>query len=417
MSIQLSHLGKKIKGSIDLTASKSISNRVLIIKALCESNFNIENLAQAKDTRVLSGLLSDDYKAFDVGHAGTVMRFMTAFLCLKEGEHIITGSERMQQRPIKILVEALRSLGAEIEYLNNEGYPPLKIQGGKLLGGTVQIDGAVSSQYISALLLIAPYLNNGLTIQFKGEIISKPYIDMTVEIMKYFDAQIEWNENNIAVKQGKYTPKNFQVEADWSSASYWYGIAALADEAEITLYGLNQDSLQGDAYVKDIYKQFGVQTEFIDKGICLTKNTIPDIKHSTLYLDFENCPDIAQTVAVTCAALNVESTFTGLRTLRIKETDRIYALQIELTKLGFNVEVNGDDLRILSSLGMKSQEANQSNKIYATTNVVTYDDHRMAMAFAPLALISPVNIEDEDVVVKSYPDFWKDLGTVGFQIN
>ncbi|MCB0409819.1 MAG: 3-phosphoshikimate 1-carboxyvinyltransferase, partial [Flavobacteriales bacterium] len=326
MSITLLHKTKVVKGKINLTASKSISNRVLIIQALCAEKFNINNLATAKDTVTLNKLLSDSFDEYNVGHAGTVMRFMTAFLALKEGEHIITGSERMQQRPIKILVDALRSLGVNIEYLKNEGYPPLKIKGGNIEGGNVKLDGSVSSQYISALLLVAPKLKNGLTIQFEGEVISKPYINMTIEIMRYFGVEAQWNGNEIRVYQGSYQAKEFKVEADWSSASYWYGITALSQEAEIELYGLEKDSLQGDAEVQNIYKKLGVETHFIENGVRLIKNSEFNIQNLTLEIDFSNFPDIAQTVAVTCAALNVKARFTGLQTLRIKETDRIFAL-------------------------------------------------------------------------------------------
>lgn len=411
MSITLSHSTKIIKGSIDLTASKSISNRVLIIKALCDNDFKIENLATAKDTVTLNKLLfNNDEQTFDVGHAGTVMRFLTAYLSLIKGEFIITGSERMQQRPIKVLVDALRDLGVKIEYLKNEGYPPLKITGGLISGNSIEIDGGVSSQYISALMLIAPKIKGGLSIQFKNEIISKPYINMTLEIMKDFGADVCWVDETIAIKEGNYKAKDFVVEADWSSASYWYGIAALANEAEINLYGLSKNSLQGDAVVQDIYKSFGVKTEFIRNGIRLTKSLHHSIT-SSFDFDFENCPDIAQTVAVTCAALNVEAKFTGLKTLRIKETDRIFALQQELTKLGFNVEVDGDDL-IINRYSEKPKKLNK----WSNVSVDTYDDHRMAMAFAPLALIAPITINDEDVVVKSYPDFWKDLKGVEFLV-
>ena len=423
MAITLSHSTKIIKGSIGLTASKSISNRVLIIKALCDNDFNIENLATAKDTVTLNKLLfNNDEQIFDVGHAGTVMRFLTAHLSLKDGEFEITGSERMQQRPIKVLVDALRELGAKIEYLKNEGYPPLKITGGLITGNKIEIEGGVSSQYISALMLIAPKIKGGLTIQFKNEIISKPYINMTLEIMKDFGADVNWVDETIVVNECNYITKDFIVEADWSSASYWYGIAALANEAEINLYGLSKNSLQGDAVVQDIYKNFGVKTEFIDGGVKLTKTSTPNTQHPTLKLDFENCPDIAQTVAVTCAALNVEAKFTGLKTLRIKETDRIFALQQELTKLDYNVEVDGDDLMINPSLRTQGNEVKQSSSnsesasFLAMTSIETYDDHRMAMAFASLALLAPITINDENVVVKSYPDFWNDISGVGIEL-
>ncbi|MGE0561241.1 MAG: 3-phosphoshikimate 1-carboxyvinyltransferase [Flavobacteriales bacterium] len=405
MAITLSHSNKSLTGNIELTSSKSISNRVLMIKALSGLNIGIKNLAEAKDTQTLVKLLANNSTTFDVGHAGTVMRFLTAFLAIKEGEFVLTGSHRMQERPIKILVDALKTLGADITYLKNEGYPPLKIKSKKLIGGVVEIDGAVSSQYISALMLVAPYLEKGLTIKFLGEITSKPYLEMTIQIMRYFGAELSWNKTGVEIKPIKYIAKDFFVEADWSAASYWYGMVALADQADVTLYGLQQNSLQGDAVVQKIYEQFGINTEFIENGIRLTKASNFQLPTSNFVLDFTNCPDIAQTVAVTCAALNMSAKFTGLHTLRIKETDRIAALQTELTKLNYSVEVEGDDL-IVSPLRHSCESRNLAIK--------TYDDHRMAMAFAPLGLLYPITIEDENVVVKSYPNFWGDLKSVNF---
>ena len=408
MTIQVNHINKKLNGVIELTSSKSISNRVLIIRALSELDFEIDNLAEAKDTKTLIKLLStNDITNFDVGHAGTVMRFLTAFLSMKKGEFVLTGSERMQQRPIQILVDALRTLGAEIEYQNNEGYPPLKIKVGKLTGGEIKIDASISSQYISALMLIAPYMQNGLKIVFEGKLTSKPYLEMTAQIIQYFGAELIWQEDAIEIKAGKYVARDFFVEADWSAASYWYGMVALAKVADITLFGLQKNSLQGDSVVSKIYENFGVKTEYLKNGIRLTKNSKFTTQNSPLCLDFTDCPDIAQTVAVTCAALNVSAKFTGLHTLRIKETDRISALQIELIKLNYSGEVNGDELIVLAS-----HQSNESRD----TAIKTYDDHRMAMAFAPLGLLYPIKIEDEDVVVKSYPDFWNDLKKVGFEV-
>lgn len=412
MSIQIAHPSQLINGEITLTASKSISNRVLIIQALYGNDFTIENLAKAEDTRILQELLNSDETTLDVGLAGTTMRFLTAFLALKKGNFILTGAKRMKQRPIKILVEALKQLGADIEYLEEEGFPPLKIRGGNIAGGRIAINGDVSSQFISALLLIAPKLEKGLILELKGEVISKPYIDMTISIIQRFGAEVNWEGNSIIVKKlNVNAPKTntFFVEADWSAASYWYGIAALSKSANITLYGLEQESLQGDAEVKEIYKQFGVNTEFIENGIRLVKHPDFKIQDSALRLDFSNCPDIAQTVAVTCATLNVGAHFTGLITLRIKETDRIFALQKELTKLGFQIKVKDNDLIILKVL--------QESAIQNEELVKTYNDHRMAMAYAPLGLIALIKIEDENVVIKSYPNFWEDLKAVGFEFS
>lgn len=412
MSIQIAHPSQLINGEITLTASKSISNRVLIIQALYGNDFTIENLAKAEDTRILQELLNSDETTLDVGLAGTTMRFLTAFLALKKRNFILTGAKRMKQRPIKILVEALKQLGADIEYLEEEGFPPLKIRGGNIAGGRIAINGDVSSQFISALLLIAPKLEKGLILELKGEVISKPYIDMTISIIQRFGAEVNWEGSSIVVKKlNVNAPKTntFFVEADWSAASYWYGIAALSKSANIALYGLEQESLQGDAEVQEIYKQFGVNTEFIENGIRLVKHPDFKIQDSALRLDFSNCPDIAQTVAVTCATLNVGAHFTGLITLRIKETDRIFALQKELTKLGFQIKVKDNDLIILKVL--------QESAIQNEELVKTYNDHRMAMAFAPLGLIALIKIEDENVVIKSYPNFWEDLKAVGFELQ
>jgi len=410
MSITLSHSTGIVKGEIYLTASKSESNRALIIRSLSSNDFKIENLAAAKDTNILNSLLNtfskNDKCTLSTGHAGTVMRFMTAFLALQKSEFTLTGSDRMKERPIKVLVDTLKKLGADINYIENEGYPPLLIKGKELVGGQVEVDGSVSSQYISALLLIAPKLEKGLQIQFKGDVISQPYINMTIEIMKYFGANLVWKDNSIIVEHGDYKARDFTVEADWSAASYWYSIAALAKEVDITLYGLKKESLQGDAVVQDVYKNFGVQTEFIKGGVHLTKPSGFITNNLPLNLDFEDCPDIAQTVAVTCAALNVEAHFTGLKTLRIKETDRVFAIENELNHLGYNVGIEGNDIVISKSIETKAK----------THPVKTYDDHRMAMAFAPLGLIDPITIKDEEVVVKSYPNFWKDLKSLKFEV-
>ena len=405
--ISLSHPSKKLKGEITLTASKSESNRALIIQALCDDKFEIENLATAEDTQVLQKLLQFDSIELSAGLAGTVMRFMTAYLAIKEEKFVLTGAQRMKERPIKILVDALRSLGADINYLEKEGYPPLAFNGGNLLGGEVTLDGSISSQYISALLMVAPKLESGLTIHFSGEIISKPYIDMTINMMQYFGTKVYWNNDSIVVKSGNYKERDFKVEADWSAASYWYSMVALAmGGTEIILYGLKRESLQGDAVVTDIFKKIGVTTEFIDNGIKLTKPERIELPSSELLIDFINCPDIAQTVAVACAALNVKARLTGLKTLRIKETDRIIALQAELNKLGFSVEVIGNDLIINQIKEIKLGE----------TPIKTYNDHRMAMAFAPLALLTSIKVENSEVVKKSYPKFWDDLKLMGFEI-
>tara|TARA_B100000809_G_scaffold254895_1_gene292675 strand:+ start:838 stop:2130 length:1293 start_codon:yes stop_codon:yes gene_type:complete len=427
MSINLIHPTGILKGEIHLTASKSESNRALIIQALCDDAFEIDNLSISNDTKVLKELLNkslqeetvradkarvksaddvsdNDQPIFSVNLAGTAMRFLTAYLAIQNKEVVLTGAQRMKARPIKVLVDALKQLGAEIFYQEKEGFPPLKISGKKLSGDKVRIDGGISSQYISALLMIAPTLENGLIIEFEGEVISKPYINMTIEMMRYFGAVVQWKENALVVKSGDYKVRNFKVEADWSAASYWYSMVALAKEADITLFGLKKESLQGDSVVQYFYKKLGVRSEFVEGGIRLTKNS--EFKVEDLEVDFINCPDIAQTVAVTCGTLNVKAKLTGLKTLRIKETDRITALQTELTKLGFSVVIDNDDI-IINPINSAPSEFSQSS-------IETYDDHRMAMAFAPLALQGSIAINDESVVAKSYPDFWKDLESVGF---
>jgi 3-phosphoshikimate 1-carboxyvinyltransferase len=415
MAYKLSHQSKKLKGSIQLTASKSESNRALIIQALCSEPFDITNLATAQDTVSLSEILkgtknNNAINTFDVGPAGTSMRFLTAYFSTLSGTRIITGSERMKQRPIGILVDALRTLGAEISYTEKDGYPPMKISGATLKGGEIEIDGNVSSQYISALLLIAPMLQNGLIIKFKGEITSRPYINMTLKMMEEFRVYGQWQGNSISISPQKYHKKSeidytYKVDGDWSAASYWYSIAALADEVDFTIHGLKHPSLQGDAIVSEIYSFFGVKTEFIENGIRLTKTKVKDEHFG---YNFSDCPDIAQTVAVTAAALNIPFYFNGLHTLKIKETDRLLALQNELKKCNVQVNIENNNSLMLTT--------NNLNTAPITIN--TYDDHRMAMAFAPLALkLNAITIEHPEVVKKSYPNFWNDLKSVGFIIE
>ena len=404
MALTLSHPTGILEGKIQLTASKSESNRALIIQALCEDSFEIENLSTSDDTTVLQTILNANKNELFVNLSGTAMRFSTAFCAIQTKEVVITGAKRMKERPIKVLVEALRKLGAEITYLENEGYPPLKIVGKKLMGDSLTIDGSVSSQYISALLMIAPKLKHGLSIQFEGEIVSKPYIKMTLEMMQYFGADIQWEGNTIVVQPGKYKGKKITIEADWSAASYWYSMVALAKKANIVLTDLKKNSWQGDAVVQEIYKPLGVQTSFVEEGLQLTKLTAQP-KNSVNVIDFVNCPDLSQTVAVTAAALNIATKLTGLKTLRIKETDRIEALKTELTKLGFEVDAVNDTIII---------HQKRSIPTAFSEAITTYDDHRMAMAFAPLGLVNPITISHENVVKKSYPNFWKDLERLGF---
>ncbi len=400
----ISKLDKKICGRIRLDGSKSISNRVLTINALSESNASINHIAYAKDTQTLLHLLKNDAKTLDAGPAGTTFRFMTAYLALRPQTQILTGSERMKQRPIGILVENLNQLGANIEYLEKKGYPPLKINPplGLKSNVSLQIPANVSSQFISALLMIAPTLPGGLRLELTGKIVSRPYIEMTLRIMQYFGVQHRWEEQTISIEEQSYQQREFDVEADWSAASYYYAIAAFAEEVDLYLDGLHRESLQGDAAIQDIMTFFGVQTEFTDTGIRLTKTSR---QKGVFKYNFLNCPDIAQTLAVVCAGLGYEAELSGLKTLRIKETDRIQAVIDELQKVGILAETIPDGLKI----------ASQDITTTRIPRFETYHDHRMAMAFTPLALLlENIQIESPMVVDKSYPAFWQDMERLGF---
>lgn len=407
MNLQLHIPSKQIKGEIHLPGSKSISNRILVIKALSDLDFSIQNLSDSDDTTHLKEAL-ENYSTksiINVGHAGTDMRFLTAFLSLKNGEYELTGSERLQQRPIKDLVDTLIILGGDITYKNKEGFPPLQIKGKQLFGGAVEISGKVSSQFITALLLIAPYLKNGLELIIKDELVSKPYVHMTIELMKEFGASVTWNDNKIMVSPIPYTyhKKEFIVESDWSAASYYYSMVALSKiGTQLTIKSLFKNSLQADAACDNIYKNFGVETNFSDNEITISK--IREASSLELKLDFIQCPDIAQTVVCTCIGLNVLFHFTGLQTLKVKETDRIVALQNELKKFGYVMETTDNAIQWMNQ------------KVIANDNlsIATYNDHRMAMCFAPLCLLHEnIIIENAEVVSKSYPLFWKHLKTIG----
>jgi 3-phosphoshikimate 1-carboxyvinyltransferase len=407
MKINISKNNRTVQGRIDLAGSKSISNRALIIQALCEDEFPIYRIANAKDTGTLQQLLASKNEVLDAGPAGTTFRFMTAFLSLQQGTQTLTGSKRMKQRPIGVLVEALRKLGANIDYLEKDGFPPLKI-GQRTTkqeknGATLSIPASVSSQYISALLLIAPTLKKGLELTLAGKIVSRPYIQMTLNLMAYFGVKHEWNEQTIIVKPQQYQARPFTVEGDWSAASYYYAVAAFAnDDLHLQLDGLFADSVQGDAVVAKLSEHFGVQSTFNDAGVLLTKvknYIIGDFKYN-----FLECPDIAQTLAVMCGGLGVNGHFSGLETLKIKETDRVNALYQELKKINVYFEEQTD-----GSCTVSGKAAFRN-----TPQFPTYEDHRMAMAFAPLAMFHAVDIEEPEVVGKSYPDFWQDFEKLGF---
>ena len=408
MIYKVSATTKEIRAKISLPSSKSISNRALIINALSYSPYPLSNLSDSDDTKVLLEALHSNNSKFDIGHAGTAMRFLTAFLSKIVGEWEITGSERMQQRPISILVDALRQLGAKIEYLKNEGFPPLKITGSYLTGKTIELDGSVSSQYITALLLIAPTLENGLILRLTGEITSRSYIELTLELMARFGIKYHWEGNEIHVPEQHYFPIDFTVESDWSGASYWYQILALCEKGEVFLENLELDSLQGDAGISDWFIPFGIVSTQQKGGILLTKTM--QIKPEKLVQDFIENPDVAQTMACLCVALNVPFHFSGLKTLKIKETNRIAALQNELGKFGAIITEPAEGE--LAWDGIINPET-----ILENPTIETYHDHRMALSFAPFALIGKaILINDPMVITKSYPGFWNDLKGVGFEI-
>nr|MBP7472429.1 3-phosphoshikimate 1-carboxyvinyltransferase [Prevotella sp.] len=404
-----------IKTTITLPASKSISNRALIIHALAGGNDIPKNLSDCDDTEVVIKALEDDPDVIDIKAAGTAMRFMTAYLSATEGkEHTITGTDRMKHRPISILVDALRYLGADIEYIGEEGYPPLRIKGKKLTGGHLEVPGNISSQYISALLMIGPTLTNGLELQLTGDVISRPYIDLTLWTMKEFCADVDWADSNtILVKSTPYKSRPYLIENDWSASSYWYEILALcgSDDSEIKLEGLMDGSKQGDSLVKYIFCLLGIKTIFAstEDG----KPTTVTIKKHRCMLprldyDFGSCPDLAQTFVVCCCEMGIQFKFTGLATLKIKETDRIKALKAELRKLGFVIKDENSNTLLWD--GERCEPTNEA--------IETYEDHRMAMAFAPAALKEGnIMINNPEVVSKSYPNFWKDLQHAGFSIK
>lgn len=401
-----------IKSQILITGSKSETNRLLLLQALYP-NLILENTSNSDDSEVMSKVLNDFQLPtsnffFDIHHAGTAMRFLTAYFAIQEDKEVIlTGSSRMQERPIQILVEALNQLGAQISYVEKVGFPPIKIEGKKIIQNKISLPANVSSQYISALLLIGPKLENGLELTLEGEITSIPYIKMTLALLNEIGVETSFEENKIKVCHAVSLDETrsisqLTVESDWSSASYWYSIVALSEiGTEITLSSYKKNSLQGDSVLAEIYKNFGVATTFDNNKIKLQK--IENCQLSSLNCQLNNSPDIAQTIAVTCFGLGISCDLFGLHTLKIKETDRLEALKTELTKLGADISVTNDSLHLKLSSKMNENVA-----------ISTYQDHRMAMAFAPLALKNPIIIENAEVVSKSYPSFWEDLKQVGF---
>ena len=410
-SITLSHPSKKIQASIALTGSKSESNRALILQALSQGLVSVENLSKAADTQTLLHILNSQLgtqnpQHIDVGPAGTAMRFLTALLATQPGEYTLTGSQRMKERPIDILVDALQKLGAHINYLEQDGYPPLLIKGPFEQKETkISIQGNVSSQYISALLLIAPILPKGLCLELEGDLTSKPYVEMTLAMLAQSGIKHSWEGNQICIEQQDFKAGILVVEPDWSAASYWYALAALAQEASLSMPHLQAYSLQGDSKITELMANFGITSQFKNGELLLTKESkTPERK----IFDLKDCPDLAQTLIVCCAALGHEATFTGLETLKIKETNRIKALQTELLKIGVNLIEKNLTYKLDCSKRVLPKKI----------QIATYEDHRMAMAFAPLALlIDEVEIMEPQVVAKSYPHFWDDLKTAGFEIK
>jgi 3-phosphoshikimate 1-carboxyvinyltransferase len=419
MNLKLNQSSCKLQSIIKIAGSKSETNRLLLLQALYPE-IQIENTSNSDDSEVMqkalqnSKLKTQNSELINVHHAGTAMRFLTAYFAMQEGKEVVlTGSSRMKERPIKILVEALQQLGAEISYQENEGFPPIKIIGKRIIQNKVSLPANVSSQYISALLLIAPKLENGLELTLEGEITSIPYINMTLALLNEIGVETSFKNNVISVLP-QLTTHNSQlitVESDWSSASYWYSIVALSEIGfQITLSSYKKNSLQGDSALVEIYKDFGVETTFnSDNSITISKERVHNSQLTTHNSQLNNSPDIAQTIAVTCFGLGIGCDLFGLHTLKIKETDRLEALKIELTKLGATISVTNDSLTLEHSV---------SNFVIARNVAIsTYQDHRMAMAFAPLAMKTSIIIEEAEVVSKSYPDFWKDIESVGIKMK
>ena len=400
--LTLRHQSGNLHGRIQITGSKSESNRMLLLQALYPK-ITLDNLSNSDDTVAMKSGLESDKNMVDIGHAGTSMRFLSAYYStLENQEKILTGSSRMQERPIGVLVDALRQLGADISYLKNQGYPPLLIKGKQLRANEVRLSANISSQYITALMLIAPSLPDGLRLYLEGKITSIPYIEMTLSLLHKIGVDAIFSGQHIQVFPKKdITQITHAVESDWSSASYYFSMVALAKEADVSLSTYKKDSLQGDRVLMDVYQQFGVKSSIENNTLALKKQTMGS---THVQLDLSDAPDIAQTIAVTCYGLGLSCSLTGLHTLKIKETDRLVALQNELSKLGATIEITDKSLHLHK----------RTNPIRPNVLIETYHDHRMAMAFAPLGLLVPIRIQDADVVTKSYPGFWKDLEQNGF---
>tara|TARA_Y200000002_G_scaffold106039_1_gene86539 strand:+ start:905 stop:2128 length:1224 start_codon:yes stop_codon:yes gene_type:complete len=405
MHLDIKHNTKVCRGKLNITGSKSETNRLLLLQAFI-SGFKIKNKSNSEDSKTMSAAILSKDKIIDVNHAGTAMRFLTAYFSQIDGrEVLLTGSKRMQERPIEILVDSLNSIGADITYEKKNGYPPLRIKGKKLKGGSITLPANISSQFISALIMLGPFVEKGIELILTGDITSKPYIRMTLLLLERFGIKTKFEGQTIKVEYNNSPKKAEQVvESDWSSASYIFSIVALSEGAEISLKTFKQKSLQGDSIIQKIYKKLGVSSFFNGNDLLLKKEKTKLPKK--IYYDLSNSPDIAQTISVTCFGLGIECELVGLHTLKLKETDRLFALYTELKKLGADISVTDKSLHLSSN-----------NSFINNCSIATYDDHRMAMAFAPLSLKVPLSIQEASVVSKSYPDFWNDLIQLNFDIK
>lgn len=404
MDFLISHTSKSINADLILPPSKSISNRALIIQALCQSKPKLLNLSQSSDTQSLVQALQTTSKTIDIGDAGTSMRFLTAYLSQQEGSYILTGSDRMKERPIGHLVEALNSIGADINYLEKDGFPPLAINGKALEGGKVDISTSVSSQFVSALLLIAPTLKKGLSLSLKGELLSKPYIKMTLDIMRYFGIQSSWINNTIQVESQNYVSKDLKVESDWSALAFILQAMSIAKSAQVSISGLSKDSWQGDSYVLNLFEKFGLQYKFKDEKLYLKK--LNKDLNGDYNVNLIDTPDLAQAYCCTLSALSKSAKIKGLNNLKLKESHRLKALHMELNKIGQHSRYSEDTIQLESSVLHTPTESFDS-----------HNDHRMAMCLAPFALLFDIKIKNIEVVNKSYPSYWEDLKKMGFTIS
>ena len=405
--IEIFSKNKTLYGSINLESSKSISNRLLIINELCDTKFEIQNLCNANDTKILTKILNEfkSQKEINCEDAGTALRFVLAYLATQDGNWIVSGSKRMHERPIKPLVDCLLELGAEIKYLDKDGFPPIEIKSKKLVGGKLRLKGSISSQFISALLMIGPKLDNGILLEIDSKVLSKPYIEMTLELMREFGIDYTWENNCIKIENQHYIGKKIVVENDWSAAAFWYSFVALSKSGNIEIPNLHSASIQGDSILSNVYSKIGVKTEFKENSIILSKNNVLE---EDLDLDLSNYPDLGLPIIVTCAGLGIKAHLKGLESLKIKESDRLKCIKKELER--FNISCEIDD----SSIKIKEHQ----NIVEPFSTIKCHKDHRIAMSIAPLSMkVNSIKLDDKYVVNKSYPKFWKDLKKAGVNFN